>query len=756
MRGADALVSSPVALQCERTPNSVLRVTLRNRSNRTTEVDLLGQAYAGRGMWDHWWTQQGVRLAPHGRWSALFYIHRIEKIEARDRYGRLLADFDVMTLPDRHWSRVTAVRRDVGWRPFEAAELFGRRVTDFAPGGSLKWRTITPTALPRCPADFDFVRPEVIGDVRAEEFTPEQLAGLRGWVERGRTLIVCGGAGVGRLQGWERAGLLATLVRGTRVLPGMRSLGERYGVRAPAGPLPIAAVGVVSPPARVALEEGGIPLVIERPLGTGLLALVTFDPTRPPFRGSPLERLFWQEWLGRGADNSPDVGVNPEMGDAYRLRLRQLHLLPPSLGSILGLWMGYLIVLGLVLTVARRRVRALVALSIGGSLIALALGPLLRGVRPTAACAGRLDLVSGEDEGWWWGHVDLMMPGSGIVTAQVPSGWGDTFWDAPAIRVPGATHLIAQPSLRRWMAGGTGFDTLGRLPGSVEFAAELEGNGLYARVRNRMSQPLTDLALVWGPSLSLRLGDLQAGQEMRRLLARIGGDGLWTGPQDSLPRSYGQVTRYRSPIDPLLRRPPVLLARAPAPPPRLVVNDHSITVQGETALTVMPLGYRVSGAFHLPPEGVAARVVGARGPRGRWGRREWWGRLTLEPGAWITFELRLPAGAGRARWPSLELLIDREASLSATVQVYDWGRQQWVPVAALKDQAERAPQPPKRFPNRWVPVPSPPLSARQLIALPSPGRFVNARTDTILARVENSGEQAGGVDVGAEGDGESR
>src|SRR5207245_2311267 len=195
-------------------------------------------------------------------------------------------------------------------------------------------------------------------------------------------------------------------------------------------------------------------------------------------------------------DNSPEIGVNPETGDAYRQQLRQLHLLPPSPGAILGIWLGYLLALGLVLAVARRRVRALAALSLGVSLLALALGPLRRGVHPTAAWAGRLDLVSGEDEGWWWGHVALMMPGSGIISAQVPSGWMDTFWDAPAIRVPGSTHLIAQPFRRRWMASGTGLDTLGRLPGSVEFAAELEGNGLYARVRNRTSQPLTDLALV--------------------------------------------------------------------------------------------------------------------------------------------------------------------------------------------------------------------------------------------------------------------
>ena len=42
------------------------------------------------------------------------------------------------------------------------------------------------------------------------------------------------------------------------------------------------------------------------------------------------------------------------------------------------------------------------------------------------------------------------------------------------------------------------------------------------------------------------------------------------------------------------------------------------------------------------------------------------------------------------------------------------------------------------------------------VALPSPERFVSPHTDTMLIRIENGGDLAGGVDVGASGDGKSQ
>src|SRR5204862_396991 len=147
----------------------------------------------------------------------------------RDGQGRLLADFRRMPgAPERFaWGTVVAVNRRPDWQPFGQSNAAGPHRND----GSFfvrtaAWRPLTPAQLMPRACDY-FSRAagtlRVIGDVGVESFTPEQMDGLRGMVERGRTLLLCGGTDRARLAGWERAGLLAVPVTGVRTLPGLFS-----------------------------------------------------------------------------------------------------------------------------------------------------------------------------------------------------------------------------------------------------------------------------------------------------------------------------------------------------------------------------------------------------------------------------------------------------------------------------------------------------------------------------------------------------
>src|SRR5205823_10906419 len=131
----------------------------------------------------------------------------------------------------------------------------------------------------------------------------------------------------------------------------------------------------------------------------------------------------------------------------------------------------------------------------------------------------------------------------------------------------------------------------------VDFLIEWEGERLFARVRNHTRQPVRDLTVVWGSAFCLRLPDLAPGREARGLLARIGSSGKLSGAQDAAPAVYGPPPSFGGRVDALLLQPPVLLARTPVAPPRLLADGRPVSMRGETALAVMPAGCRVRGVF---------------------------------------------------------------------------------------------------------------------------------------------------------------
>lgn len=719
-RSSAAPAVSPVEIRCERIAGGVPNVTLRNRTHRSLDVNLLGYAYAGRQQWEHWWTQHDIHLPPRGTWSAQVYEIRGEKLEVRDSRDRLLGQFNLMKdLPALDWDAMVALHSRVDWQPFRRLYAFGQKLGSRRWFERIAWRSITPSELPRYLDNFRPLRVRVVGDVRAEALSPGQLAALRGGVERGQILIVCGGADLARLRGWDRAGLLAVPARGARTVPGLAALAQRYGLTTQLSPLSVADVGAVRPPARALLVEHGIPLVIERPLGAGKLLFLTFDPTRPPFRGSPLEAPFWQEWARRGDDGFLGIAAIVAEGDAYHQLQRRLHMVPPTVGMLAGFWIGYMLLLLLALLLCRPRVRGLLAAVTLGSAAALALGPLLYSSHPVASLAGLLYLRSGDGRGWWRGSGSFMLPRGGVATLRVPQG-GIDLWDTPTLRLPSSPYLLVQPRMRRWVTQHGEMDAAARVGGDVAFELELEGDGVYAVVRNRTPHALEEIAVIWDHLATLRLGHLPPGGQMSRRLAWVEQDGVLRGMQDRLPAVYGEATGFGNSLD--TYDTPLLVAHGPAAPrPTLLADERPVSGEALTALLVAPSGFHCGGEagtrggthFRLPCEAVTERLVRAGGWTLLAGPRLDRGWLVLEPQEWAVMELPLPAGAGRAAWRRIELWLDGRASqLSAfRIQAFDWQSDRWVPVATLR--------------------------GLQTTRLPSPARFIHPQTDSLLLRVEN-------------------
>jgi hypothetical protein len=743
--GVEKPVSPPlVELRCVRGPGGHEQVSLRSRCRQPLDVDLLGLAYAGQGMWEHWWTQHDIHLAPGGSWEAALYEVRWEKLEVRDRRGRLLAAFNAMRdLPPFPWAALFALGARRDWQPFGPPLAGG-------PGGAPVQRTLLPADLPASKDELGLLRIRVIGDLPATALRREQVDVLHGAVESGRIMMISGGADRDRVRSWERAGLLAAPVRGQRRLDGLPTLARRYGVAPLAGPIPIADVGPVAPPARVLLEEGGVPILVERPLGLGTLLFLAFDPTRAPFRGSALERAFWQEWGTRREEHPIDAYLFVDERESFQALQRRVGLQPPSAGVLVAVWLGYALTVAAVLICARRRLRALLLLSLGGSLGALALGPTLRGGSPRMAFAGQLTLRSGQGNGRWWGSAQVMAARDGLITLRAPEGRAD-IGQAPRLRLPSSATIFEEPLLRRWMSERVGVMTPGRLPGAVDLELELRENGAYARARNRTPYRLEDATLVWDRMASLRLGTLAPGQEKALLLGRVGVDGSVVGVKEPIPAEFR--SRYPRSDEPENYPAPLLLARCPsAAAPTLLLDERRVETASLKFLVVGTVGWRARGAFRLPVGAVESEMVRARGWRGIWMPGAGDRRFDLEPESAATLEFRLPMGSGQARWRRLELRVGRNAAWPLRLWAFDWQRQDWAPVAAFA--ARSLPQPPARYFRQWTP-PALQSLPQASVALPSPGRFVNRHNDVLLLRVESPGTARTSVAVEVRGHGQA-
>jgi len=116
-------------------------------------------------------------------------------------------------------------------------------------------------------------------------------------------------------------------------------------------------------------------------------------------------------------------------------------------------------------------------------------------------------------------------------------------------------------------------------------------------------------------------------------------------------------------------------------------------------------------------------------------------------------EAQLPAGPSARRWDRLELCGDRDSVVSLRLEAFDVIRQQWVAVAAFRGEKRTGPQPPQRFAQQWTPPPIPLAATSWVAPLPSPDRFVDPTTQTVLVRATNAIDAPGGGDVQVEGRG---
>lgn len=212
--------------------------------------------------------------------------------------------------------------------------------------------SLAPRDLPERAVGLSSFDALLLDDVATNELGEGQRTALREWVARGGQLIISGGAGVERtLAGLPDdlrpviVGALQT-VSAASVLPGMPG-GAQDVTLVEATPADSStAVG------RATSEQEEPPLLIERPLGRGVVSFATLALHEPALAAWPQATSFWSTMLQPRATLPPGFGpsdLSPDQmteGNIASMLTRLPALNLPSLTQLGWLLLTYIILVG--------------------------------------------------------------------------------------------------------------------------------------------------------------------------------------------------------------------------------------------------------------------------------------------------------------------------------------------------------------------------------------------------------------------------
>lgn len=211
--------------------------------------------------------------------------------------------------------------------------------------------SLTLADLPERPEALRTLDLLVLAGVDSRELTPAQQQALEQYVLLGGVLALGGGADAGRVLAGLPDSLQPVTLAGEAAPQTLEPIAALAGeeIRV-AGPFPMA-IGRSTPGSDVRLESTDGPLIVERPVGRGVVIWLALDPTLNPFDAWSGTTEFWRELLGSRAfypgNLPPDISQrqigNEQLGYAM-LNLPSLDL--PSLGLLIPLLAAYILMVG--------------------------------------------------------------------------------------------------------------------------------------------------------------------------------------------------------------------------------------------------------------------------------------------------------------------------------------------------------------------------------------------------------------------------
>lgn len=203
----------------------------------------------------------------------------------------------------------------------------------------------------------------ILYDVESEQFTLDQLEAIEAWVLTGGHLIVAGGPGWTQTTSALDDELLPFIATGSESIDDISPLGAYIDSTETLSGQIFITTGTVADSAQVLIEsDAGLPLLLRREYGIGVVDFLTVDPTLEPMRSWSGLRDFWFNVL---STVPPEPGWSRgwlDLQDAARALaiLPDVELLPPVSSMILFI-VAYIVLIGPVnyIVLSRFRRRAL-------------------------------------------------------------------------------------------------------------------------------------------------------------------------------------------------------------------------------------------------------------------------------------------------------------------------------------------------------------------------------------------------------------
>ena len=183
-------------------------------------------------------------------------------------------------------------------------------------------------------------------NIDGESLSSGQRRAIEHWVEGGGHLIVTGGPSA-LIAAGALMDLLPLTLSGSQSLGNLSALARYAGDSAGLSQRTIVAVGSIHQDARVLVEQDGLPLLLRREIGAGLVDFLAADPTLEPL--ASWERLddLWLKLLATRAPHPTwrEGFTRPAWGADAIANLPGVNLLPPMQTLCLFL-ISYIVLIG--------------------------------------------------------------------------------------------------------------------------------------------------------------------------------------------------------------------------------------------------------------------------------------------------------------------------------------------------------------------------------------------------------------------------